>query len=150
MTTMDNESGDREERPTDRIVEETKVSMASDIVVIGLQYGDEGKGRMVDLLACAEESLVVRYGGGPNAGHSVVVDGREFRFHNLPSGMAFGRRCLIGGGCVVDLTRLEQEIQRLGDVTLSSYLYISARAHVIMPYHVSQDIAEDEWRRVPD
>jgi adenylosuccinate synthase len=124
--------------------------MTSDIVVIGLQYGDEGKGRMVDLLACAEESLVVRYGGGPNAGHSVVVNGREFRFHNLPSGIASGQRCLIGGPCVVDLSRLEQEIQRLGDVPVLSYLLISARTHVIMPYHVSQDMAEEEWRRGSD
>ena len=120
--------------------------MGSDIVVVGVQYGDEGKGRIVDLLASAEESLVVRYGGGPNAGHTVVVDGREFRFHNLPSGMASGRRCLIGGPCVVDLTRLEEEIERIPPLEALSHLYISSRAHVIMPYHVSQDLAEEEWR----
>lgn len=121
--------------------------MKQDIVVIGTQFGDEGKGRVVDLLAFTEDSLVVRYSGGPNAGHTVVVGEQVFKFHNLPSGSASARPSLIGGGCIVDLDRMLKEIAALNEARITPSLAISSRAHVIMPYHPLQDRAEEAWRR---
>jgi adenylosuccinate synthase len=112
------------------------------IVVIGTQWGDEGKGKVVDLLA-ERAAMVVRFQGGNNAGHTIVRDGEEFKFHLVPSGILYpGKLCVIGNGVVVDpgvligeLTALER---RRVDV---SGLKISANAHLIMPYHVMLDTA---------
>jgi adenylosuccinate synthase len=112
------------------------------IVIIGTQWGDEGKGKVVDLLA-ERAAMVVRFQGGNNAGHTIVRDGEEFKFHLVPSGILYpGKTCVIGNGVVVDpgvligeLTALER---RHVDV---SGLKISANAHLIMPYHVMLDTA---------
>jgi adenylosuccinate synthase len=112
------------------------------IVVIGTQWGDEGKGKVVDLLA-ERAAAVVRFQGGNNAGHTIVRDGEEFKFHLVPSGILYpGKLCVIGNGVVVDPGVLIGELtglERRGvDV---SGLKISANAHLIMPYHVMLDTA---------
>jgi adenylosuccinate synthase len=112
------------------------------IVIIGTQWGDEGKGKVVDLLA-QDAAMVVRFQGGNNAGHTIVRDGDTFKFHLVPSGILHpGKTCVIGNGVVVDPAVLLGELdglQRRGvDV---SGLKISANAHLIMPYHVMLDTA---------
>jgi adenylosuccinate synthase len=112
------------------------------IVIIGTQWGDEGKGKVVDLLA-EDAAMVVRFQGGNNAGHTIVRDGETFKFHLVPSGILHpGKICVIGNGVVVDPGVLLGELdalQRRGvDV---SGLKISANAHLIMPYHVMLDTA---------
>ena len=107
------------------------------VVIVGAQWGDEGKGKVTDLLA-EQADLVIRFQGGNNAGHTIVRDGDEFRFHLVPSGiMALGTRCLIGNGVVVDLARLREEAERLEALGLRvrERLGVSPAAHLILPYH---------------
>ena len=107
------------------------------IAVIGAQWGDEGKGKIVDLLTPGA-SVVARYQGGHNAGHTVRVGGTEFILHLLPSGILHpGVRCVIGNGVVVDPVALFSEIETLAaqGVDVGDRLLISDRAHVILPYH---------------
>ena len=110
----------------------------SNIVVIGTQWGDEGKGKVVDLLA-EKAHMVVRFQGGNNAGHTMVVDGEEFISHLIPSGILHkDKPCAIGNGVVVDPGVLIQEIEHLRDrgIAIGPYnLLISENAHLIMPYH---------------
>ncbi|HMN95395.1 MAG TPA: adenylosuccinate synthase [Phycisphaerales bacterium] len=111
--------------------------------VVGLQWGDEGKGKIVDLLA-ARHDVVVRYNGGANAGHSVVVDGERFALHLIPSGILSPQRiCVIGNGLVVDPEKLLEEIDglRARGVVVEENLKLSDRAHVVMPYHKEHDAA---------
>jgi len=106
-------------------------------VVVGAQWGDEGKGKIVDALS-ARSDVVARYQGGPNAGHSIVLDGRTIVLHLVPCGVLHaGCRCLIGNGVVVDLDRLREEVGRLEGLGLDvrSRLGVSAAAHLILPYH---------------
>lgn len=108
--------------------------------VIGLQWGDEGKGKVVDLLA-ADHDAVVRYNGGANAGHSIVVDGVRFALHLIPSGILYpGKLAVVGNGVVVDPEKLFAEIDGLEAKGIDlSGLVISDRAHVVMPYHKFED-----------
>ena len=106
-------------------------------VVVGAQWGDEGKGKIVDALA-ATADIVARYQGGPNAGHSVIRDGQTLVLHLVPSGVLHeGRRCLIGNGVVVDLAALTEEVRSLEAIGLDvrGRLGISPAAHLILPYH---------------
>src|SRR5262245_21134964 len=107
------------------------------IIVIGAQWGDEGKGKVVDLLApCVD--VVVRYQGGNNAGHTVVVGKEKFVLQTIPSGILHpGVRCVIGCGVVIDPSSLIEEMESLVQrgVSLDGNLYISKNAHLIMPYH---------------
>jgi adenylosuccinate synthase len=106
-------------------------------VVVGAQWGDEGKGKIVDALSEAAD-VVARYQGGPNAGHSVIHRGETLVLHLVPSGILHaGRRCLIGNGVVIDLVRLRDEVTRLEarGVPASAQLGVSAAAHLILPYH---------------
>jgi adenylosuccinate synthase len=105
--------------------------------VIGLQWGDEGKGKVVDAL-CHNADIVVRCQGGANAGHTIVVDGRKFILHLVPSGILRpGVRCLIGSGVAVDLEVLDQEIKEISEagIDVLERLVVSRRAHVVLPIH---------------
>lgn len=118
--------------------------MAS-IVIVGTQWGDEGKGKVVDLLA-AKADLVVRFQGGNNAGHTMVVAGQQFISHLIPSGILQGKTCLIGNGVVVDPAVLIEEMDYLAAKGIdvgSSRLLISERAHLIMPFHQAIDVARE-------
>jgi adenylosuccinate synthase len=112
-------------------------------VVVGAQWGDEGKGKIVDLLA-QESDLVCRYQGGPNAGHTIIVDGETFKIRQVPSGVVSGKRSLIGAGCVVDPEVLLGELDELADRGLDpSIVALSGNAHLIMPWHVAIDQASE-------
>jgi adenylosuccinate synthase len=112
------------------------------VVIVGAQWGDEGKGKVVDLLA-ERASTIVRFQGGNNAGHTIVRDGEEFKFHLIPSGILHAdKTCVIGNGVVVDPRVLLGEIDNLKRAGISvANLRISANAHLIMPYHVLLDTA---------
>jgi adenylosuccinate synthase len=114
-------------------------------VVVGSQWGDEGKGRVVDLLS-AEADLVVRYQGGNNAGHTVWVGETRFAFHLIPTGIIRGKRSLLGAGMVIDLPVLKQEEDELiaAGVEVLPHLRISENAHLILPYHKLLEKAEEE------
>ena len=112
------------------------------IVIVGAQWGDEGKGKVVDLLA-EKADLVIRFQGGNNAGHTIVRDGVHWKFHLIPSGILYpGKLCAIGNGVVIDPKVLTGELDELRakGVDLSG-LRISANAHLIMPYHMLLDHA---------
>jgi adenylosuccinate synthase len=112
------------------------------IVIVGAQWGDEGKGKVTDLLA-ERADLVVRFQGGNNAGHTIIRDGEVFKFHLIPSGILYpGKICAIGNGVVIDPDVLTQELDGLRRRGIdTSGLRISANAHLIMPYHVMLDTA---------
>jgi len=115
------------------------------IVVIGAQWGDEGKGKVVDVLT-PHVNVVVRFSGGNNAGHTVVVGREKYVLHTIPSGILHnGRRCVIGCGVVIDPGSLIEEMESLVQrgVTLDGNLYISKNAHLIMPYHPALDRASE-------
>jgi adenylosuccinate synthase len=112
------------------------------VVIVGAQWGDEGKGKITDLLA-ERASTIVRFQGGNNAGHTIVREGKEFKFHLIPSGILHSEKtCVIGNGVVLDPRILLGEIDGLKRQRISvSNLRISANAHLIMPYHVLLDTA---------
>ena len=114
----------------------------SGVVIVGAQWGDEGKGKVVDLLA-EHASAIVRFQGGNNAGHTIVRDGEEFKFHLIPSGILYpDKLCMIGNGVVLDPRILLGEIDGLKRRGIDvGNLRISANAHLIMPYHVLLDTA---------
>lgn len=116
--------------------------------VVGLQWGDEGKGRIVDYLASKAE-LVVRYQGGDNAGHTVVNEHGHFALHIIPSGIFYPDTCnIVSAGTVVNFSTMHEELKNIEN-TLNdkvSNLYIDMRAHMIMPYHCLLDGAEEEKR----
>jgi adenylosuccinate synthase len=112
-------------------------------VIVGAQWGDEGKGKIVDLLAEHSE-LVCRYNGGPNAGHTIVADGETYKVRHLPSGILRGKECVIGAGCVVDPAVLVDELDELAGRGIPvDRLHLSTNAHVIMPWHVALDQASE-------
>ncbi len=119
----------------------------SAIVLIGAQWGDEGKGKVTDFLA-EQADMVVRYQGGNNAGHTVVVDDQVFKLHLIPSGILYGeKQCLIGNGVVIDPAVLLEELDALRKQGVgTSQLRISPRAHIIFPYHCSIDQAEEDYK----
>ena len=113
-------------------------------VIVGAQWGDEGKGKIVDLLAQSSD-VVCRYQGGPNAGHTIVREGETFKLHHVPSGILYGGTiCVVGAGCVIDPGLLVEELDELEarGVTTDG-LRISGNAHVIMPWHVASDAASE-------
>lgn len=115
------------------------------IVVVGTQWGDEGKGKVVDILT-PHVNVVVRYGGGNNAGHTVVVGREKYVLHTIPSGILHPEvRCVVGCGVVVDPASLIEEMEALVQrgVTLDGNLFISKNAHLIMPYHPVLDRASE-------
>ena len=118
-------------------------------VVVGLQWGDEGKGKIIDYL-CRSQDVVARFQGGNNAGHTVVVNGEKFVFHLIPSGiLRKGKICAIGNGVVVDPMVLIKEIKflkKMGIAVNADNLKISALSHVIMPYHRIMDELREKKR----
>jgi adenylosuccinate synthase len=112
------------------------------IVIVGAQWGDEGKGKITDLLA-ERSDAVVRFQGGNNAGHTIVRGTQEWKFHLIPSGILYpGKRCVIGNGVVIDPKVLIEELDGLRSRRVDvSGLRISANAHLIMPYHLLLDSA---------
>jgi adenylosuccinate synthase len=115
------------------------------IVVVGAQWGDEGKGKVVDVIT-PHVNVVVRYQGGNNAGHTVVVGREKYVLHSIPSGILHaGCRCVIGCGVVIDPGSLIEEMESLvrRGVTLDGNLFISRNAHLIMPYHPALDLASE-------
>jgi adenylosuccinate synthase len=109
----------------------------STLIVVGAQWGDEGKGKIVHLLG-KKADTIVRYQGGNNAGHTVVFDGKKFVLHQIPSGILQpGRRCLIANGVVMDPWALRDEARFLESrkIRVKGRLFISAWAHLILPYH---------------
>jgi adenylosuccinate synthase len=112
-------------------------------VVVGAQWGDEGKGKIVDLLA-QESDVVCRYQGGPNAGHTIVADGETFKIRQTPSGVISGKTSVIGAGCVVDPQVLLDELDDLAARGIDvSVVVVSGNAHLIMPWHVAIDQASE-------
>jgi adenylosuccinate synthase len=120
----------------------------SSLVVVGTQWGDEGKGKIVDYLA-QKADVVIRYQGGPNAGHSVKYGKTSFVFHQLPSGLTNPRaRCLVGAGCVIDLGALRDELVpvRQAGISYEGRLFIDRKVHLILPYHKTLDRLREESR----
>ena len=112
-------------------------------VVVGAQWGDEGKGKIVDLLA-QESDVVCRYQGGPNAGHTIIAGGETWKLRQLPSGVVSGTTSVIGAGCVVDPEVLLGEIDLLIERGIDpSIVVVSGNAHLIMPWHVTIDQASE-------
>ncbi len=118
------------------------------VVVIGMQWGDEGKGKIVDLLA-PHFDIVTRYQGGHNAGHTLIINGRKHVLHLVPSGiMHDGKMCVIGNGLVIDPAELMKEITELEShgIEVRDRLLISNRAHLILPYHRALERLSEETR----
>jgi adenylosuccinate synthase len=112
------------------------------IVIVGAQYGDEGKGKVVDYLS-KDADYVVRFQGGNNAGHTVVVGKETYKLHLLPSGAMYCREIIIGNGVVVDPEVLLKEVSALKERGLVVTFHLSDRAHIIMPYHKILDALHD-------
>ena len=118
----------------------------SGIIVIGTQWGDEGKGKIIDLLS-KKADIVVRSQGGNNAGHTVIAQGKEYKFHLIPSGVLYDKViCYITGGVVVDPASLVKEITSLEEegFILKDRLFISSFAHLILPYHRQLDLLYEQ------
>jgi len=114
------------------------------IVLVGLQWGDEGKGKITDFYA-GNADCVIRFQGGNNAGHTVIVNKKKYKFHLIPSGAVRGKKIIIANGVVVDPEVLLEEISMLKENNIDPDLVISERAHVIMPYHRILDGAEEKF-----
>ena len=107
--------------------------------IVGGQWGDEGKGKITDFFA-GESDYVVRFQGGNNAGHTVIVKGETFKLHLIPSGIIYGKPIsIIANGVVIDPKVLLNEIKYIKNKNISPKLYISDRANIIMPYHIALD-----------
>ena len=120
----------------------------SNVVIVGTQWGDEGKGKIVDLLSEFAD-IVVRFQGGNNAGHTMVVNGKQFISHLVPSGILQKKICLVGNGVVVDPAVLLEEIDYLNSKGIDigpEKLKISEKAHIIMPYHKQVDLAREKMK----
>ncbi|NOY76953.1 MAG: adenylosuccinate synthase [Calditrichaeota bacterium] len=118
-------------------------------IIVGAQWGDEGKGKVVDLLSEGADA-VARYQGGANAGHTVVIGGKTYIFHLIPSGILHdGVICIIGNGVVFDPEAFERELSLLNEnnIPYSGRLFLSAHAHVIMPYHKWLDANREKLQK---
>ncbi|MCR5620363.1 MAG: adenylosuccinate synthase [Treponema sp.] len=121
------------------------------VVIIGAQWGDEGKGKIVDYLA-QDAKYVVRYAGGPNAGHTIVVDGKQFALHQVPSGILYpNKQVFLGAGMVLDPEAFFEELQMLKDngIDWEGRVFISDRAQIILPRYRQMDKDRDAQRKRP-
>jgi adenylosuccinate synthase len=119
------------------------------IAVVGAQWGDEGKGKIIDYIS-GEAHIIARYQGGPNAGHTVVIGAEKYVFHHIPSGILHsGKKCVIGNGVVIDLPTLVKEIENLEarGLNMGDRLFISERAHLILPYHKAMDVEAENRKQ---
>jgi len=120
------------------------------VVVVGAQWGDEGKGKIVDVLA-ERADLVVRYQGGANAGHTVDTgEGKSFVLHQIPSGILQGAVCVVGNGVVLDPEQMFAELDALErrGVRTEQKLHVSDRAHLTLPYHKLLDRAREKEEKI--
>ncbi|MFO8062433.1 MAG: adenylosuccinate synthase [bacterium] len=116
-------------------------------IIMGMQWGDEGKGKIVDVLS-SDADAVVRYQGGANAGHTVVIDGRKIILHLLPTGILQNKISIIGNGVVVDIEELINELEEVRAFGISpDKLMISSRAHILFPLHKTIDGAKEKSRK---
>ena len=116
------------------------------MIIIGTQWGDEGKGKIVDILS-AKVAMVARYQGGHNAGHTVCIKERTFILHLIPTGILRpGVRCVIGNGVAIDLKALVGEIESLQEsgMQVEGNLFISRKAHLILPFHQKRDLHREK------
>ena len=113
------------------------------LAVIGLQFGDEGKGKIVDYLA-KDFDIVARFSGGSNAGHTVVFDDKKIRFHLIPSGVLRGKIGVLGNGMVINLIKLKEEVEKIRELGIKERIFISSRAHVVTKIHEMSDEYEDK------
>jgi len=112
-------------------------------IVVGAQWGDEGKGKVVDYYA-SQADIVVRFNGGANAGHTIVSGGKKFAFHHVPSGVLYPEKTnIVGNGVVLEPKKFFEELSQLDAVGIKPNIKISPRAHLVMPYHIAQDGAEE-------
>lgn len=120
--------------------------MAGVVVVVGSQWGDEGKGKITDYLA-QKADLVVRYSGGNNAGHTIVYEGKKFALRLIPSGIFTAGEVIMGNGMVINPKAFLEEVSYLNDAGINTgKIHISDRAHVILPYHIEIDALEEKLR----
>lgn len=118
-----------------------------DEIILGLQYGDEGKGKVtLDRLINCDYRCCVRFNGGPNAGHTVYLNGKKFEIHQLPTGCVYGIKSFIGPGCVIDISQLNKEIEYLQkeNIQVKDTLFIAENAHIIQESHILDDIKNDK------
>ena len=116
------------------------------VVVVGSQWGDEGKGKITDYLA-QQADLVVRYSGGNNAGHTITFGGKKFALRLIPSGIFTTGKVVLGNGMVINPKALLEEIAYLNKAGIDTKeMYISDRAHIILPYHIEIDALEEKMR----
>ncbi len=126
-----------------------KILRAETIAVIGTQWGDEGKGKVVHFLS-RDADYIVRYQGGNNAGHTVVINGKEYILHLIPAGILENKKCIIANGVVIDPQALYDEVQFLQQkgFKVKGNLYISHIAHVILPYHKLLDTVREKTQKI--
>lgn len=115
--------------------------------IVGAQWGDEGKGKITDVLA-EQADIVARFSGGNNAGHTIVIANQKIKLHHIPSGILHKKiKCILGNGMVINLSDLKDEVDGLHKIgTSTDNLYISQNAHLIMPYHIMVDSAQETLR----
>ncbi len=115
----------------------------ANVVIVGTQWGDEGKGKIVHLITDRFD-IVARYQGGHNAGHTVMIGDQKYILHLIPSGILHAKKvCVIGNGVVIDPMALDEELETLKDFQVEGRLFISARSHLIMPYHRAMETGEE-------
>ncbi|MCJ7496598.1 MAG: adenylosuccinate synthetase, partial [candidate division Zixibacteria bacterium] len=117
-------------------------------IVVGMQWGDEGKGKIVDLLS-EQADIIARYQGGANAGHTVVIDSKKFILHLIPTGILHPKKiCVIGNGVTLDLQLFFLELEELKSkgIKFEKRIFISKNAHLVMPYHKDMERIEEEKR----
>jgi len=119
--------------------------MSNNVAIIGLSWGDEGKGKFVDYFA-QKADIVVRYNGGNNAGHTIVANGIKYKFKLMPSGAPLEKECIIANGCVIDPKVLLEEIEDLKKLNKKINLKLSSTAHVIFPFHRILDGLEEKTK----
>lgn len=118
-------------------------------VLMGLQFGDEGKGKIIDYIADNYDA-VARFNGGANAGHSIYFNDKKYALHLIPSGIFYGKKCIIGNGVVIDPVALKQEIETLeaDGIDVKNNLYISRYAHIVLPQHIKTDKEKEQILKI--